>query len=221
MKYQIKSIKGIMEDIILECSTINSDFDKDIIFLFSEQIFILQNSFLKLSQKIYSINTDKEGDLTLNNLFYVNNKSNPYRIKFLKNSFFFPKKEDKICLHLTFGDRVNEDYININRNKMMFMIKSEHLPKDVVSIIHNYILNVLYDLENIFQTTLYENFYSINNIISLFVDFNKNNVSIGNYFNIDKEYSELEIIHIINKNKDEISLLHNDLNISKYCINNY
>lgn len=56
MTYQFKSAKETMEDIILECSTITSDFDKELVFMFAEQIFILQNSFLKLSQKIYSIN---------------------------------------------------------------------------------------------------------------------------------------------------------------------
>lgn len=221
MTYQFKSAKETMEDIILECSTITSDFDKELIFMFAEQIFILQNSFLKLSQKIYSINADKEGDLILNNLFYVNNKINPYRITFLKNSFFFPKQEDKICLHLSFGDRKNDNYLNINKNQMMFMTKSNHLPKDVVSIIHQYILNVLYNLEKMFQTTLHENFYSINNMISLFVDLGKNGIYIENYFELNKTYSELDITNIINKNKDEISLLHNDLNISKYCINDH
>ena len=161
------------------------------------------------------------GDLTLNNLFYINNKSNPYRIKFFKNSFFFPKQEDKICLQITFESKEIDDYVNINKDKMMFASKSEYLPKNIVSIIHKYILNVLYNLENMFQTTLYENFYSINNMISLFVDLGKNGISIENYFELNKEYSEIDITNIINQNKDEICLLHNDLNISKYCINNH
>lgn len=221
MTYQFKSAKEIMEDIILECSTITSDFDKELVFMFAEQIFILQNSFLKLSQKIYFLTIGEKGNLTLNNLFYVNGRSNPYSIKFLKNSFFFPKEEDKIFLQIMFECRNNEDYININRNKMMFMTKSEYLPKEVVSIIHNYILNILYDLENMFQTKLYENFYSINNMISLFVALEKNGISIENYFELNKEYSEIDITNIINQNKDEICLLHNDLNISKYCINDH